>query len=92
MSTWVWGYLVWSLWLVLFLVLELTGLVRVVPWVTLSETAWHAERTYPVLYVLLGGFLIGLAVHIGTGVAFWKAMAFGLLVAAAGRWLNGWKV
>lgn len=91
MTRWNWSYLVWSLWLLEFLVLELSGLWRIVPWVTLSETSWHAEDTYRVLYVVLCGFLLGLTVHIISHVSFWRAMVFGLAVAALAHFLNGWK-
>ncbi|HZT91248.1 MAG TPA: hypothetical protein VFA05_04335 [Gaiellaceae bacterium] len=85
---WVWSYGVWAGWLFAFLALELAGLWRVVPWVTLSETSWHAERTYPVLYVALCGFLIGLNLHIVLRVSLWRAVLFGLVVAAGAHLLN----
>lgn len=89
MMHWNWSYAVWSAWLLEFLLLELLGVFRVGPWVTLSETSWHAEDTYHVLYKLLAGFLLGLSAHITlrlTGnhhITLWKAVAFGMMVAFA---------
>ena len=80
---WAASYAVWAGWLAAFLILELSGLWRWVPWVTLSETSWHLEEAYPVLYTLLGGFLLGLNVHIVFHIPFWRAMLFGLIVAVA---------
>lgn len=81
MSKWVWSYGVWAVWIALFLVLELAGEFRIAPWVTLSETSWHAEDTYRILYVLLCGFLIGLTVHIGMKIPLWRAVVAGLIIA-----------
>ena len=81
MSRWVWGYVVYGLWLLLFLGLELPGYFREVPWVTLSETSWHAEATYRVLPSIMFGFLLGLSVHIRYRVPLWHAVAFGVMVA-----------
>lgn len=85
---WVWSYAVWSGWLLAFLALELAGLYRVGPWVTLSETSWHAQATYRWLIIPLFGFILGLSLHIGlrlsgTHVALWRAALFGMIVAAA---------
>lgn len=92
MTRWVASYAVWSAWLVLFLVLELMGLWRVGPWVTLSETSWHAQETYRWLVIPLFGFIMGLSVHIGlrlagTHVTLWRATLFGVIVAGALHWL-----
>lgn len=85
---WVWSYAIWSAWLLLFLVLELLGEFRVGPWVTLSETSWHAEDTYRILYELLCGFLVGLTLHIGMKVPLGRAVAYGIVVAVGGHLLN----
>jgi hypothetical protein len=64
---WDWDRIVWSLWIVQFIVLELLGVFHKVPWGSLSRFSWKLESLSPVLpYV----FLIGLAVllvHIVTG-------------------------
>lgn len=62
-----WTYLIWGGWLALFLVLELLAVFHAVPWVPLSDMAWHLERLSDVFRWV---FLIGLAVlmtHIVTG-------------------------
>jgi hypothetical protein len=89
-TKWVWCYIVWSAWIVLFLGLELSGLWRLTPWVTLSETSWHLEETYRWFYIAFAGFLIGLTVHIVMHVPFWRAMLFGFGVAILAHVLNGW--
>lgn len=88
MTRWVWSYAVWAAWIILFLLLELPGNFRVVPWVTLSETSWHAEHTYPVVRALLEAFLIGLTIHIVFEITLWKSQLFGLVVAVGGYFLN----
>lgn len=72
---------VWASWLLLFLVLELTAFAGVVPWATLSSTAWWNERLHPILKTLLFGFLIGLAVHIRFGTGLWRTTAGGVVIA-----------
>lgn len=91
MSRWAWCYLIWAAWLVAFLGLELTGFWRLVPWITLSETSWHIEETYPYAYMAFAGFLIGLTVHITCHVSFWRAMTFGFGVAILAHFCNHWK-
>lgn len=81
MPKWDWSYTVWSLWLLLFLALELPGEFKLVPWVTLSETSWHAETTYRILRTILFGLLLGLAVHIRFRTPLWHAEAGGLVIA-----------
>lgn len=59
-----WSYAVWGAWVALFLVLEFLGLFRVVPWISLSETAWSIENLSAWIKVLmLAGFVV-LTVHI----------------------------
>lgn len=87
------SYLVWSLWLLAFVVLELLGVYRVFGWVTLSETSWTAQREHPWLTVPLFGFLVGLSFHIALRlglhqhVTLWRATLFGVIVAAALHWI-----
>ena len=54
-----WSYAIWGGWFAAFVVLEFLGLFRVVPWVTLSETAWAVEGLSTWLKIL---FLAGLTV------------------------------
>ena len=66
-SEWDWDLIVWPLWIGAFLVLELLGIFRKVPWTSLSRFAWKLESLSPVLPYL---FMVGLAlllVHIVTG-------------------------
>lgn len=56
--------IVWGSWLLLFLVLELLGLYRVFPWVTLSETVWDLEAKYRILACLIAGGLFVLTLHL----------------------------
>lgn len=73
--------LVWALWLLLFLVLELGAFFGVAPWRTLSETSWLNEREYPILKTLLLGFLIGLGVHIRWQTGLLRTTIGGMLIA-----------
>jgi hypothetical protein len=84
--TWRWSYIVWTAWIALFLLLELPGLWRLAPWVTLSETAQHVEHTYPIVRAALFGFLSGLLVHIVFDVKFSRAMMAGLLFSFAAHY------
>ena len=81
MSRWVWSYGVWGIWLGAFLVLELLGEFGAAPWVTLSQTAWHLEDWFRLLYVLLCGFLIGLTIHIGMKIDLGRAVIAGMIIA-----------
>lgn len=56
--------LVWSRWLLGFLVWELSGDLPYTPWRTLGETAWDVEQEYPGTQRELEDFLLGLAIHI----------------------------
>jgi len=73
----VWGIVI----LVLGLAVELVGLNRVAPWVTLSETAWWIEKAVPIMQSVFFGFLIGLAVHIRFHTKFGHAELGGILIA-----------
>lgn len=59
----VWSLIYWGIWLVLFLVPEVLGLERVVPWVTLSETVGWLERGRLLLADLVCAFVVGVAIH-----------------------------
>ena len=79
MKSWNASYVVWVAWLVLFLVLELTPYVWAgCPWTRLSDTSWHAERSYPVVRAIMLGFLVGLCIHIVYRVPMLQAQVFGL--------------
>jgi hypothetical protein len=73
--------LVWAGWLLLFLVLELTAVFKVAPWVTLSETSWLNEKQYPILRTILFGFLLGLGVHIRFQTGLWRTTLGGMMIA-----------
>ena len=78
---------IWAAWLLLFLVLELSGFFKVAPWTTLSSTAWANEKTYPILKTILFGFLIGLAVHIRFSTGLWKTTLGGTAIALVFNYL-----
>lgn len=61
-----------------------------VPWVTLSDTSWHAEATYRILRPLLFGFLLGLLIHIVFRTPFWASMLFGIGVAVLASLFHFW--
>lgn len=90
MTRWVWSYAYWGgVWLLAgFLVAELLGEFRLVPWVTFSETVWHATRTYPWVGPLVFATLIFLSVHFLYHREVWKSAAYGLVVAAVAHWLD----
>lgn len=73
--------IVWAVWLILFLVLELAAFFNLAPWHTLSETSWLNENEYPILRTVLFGFLIGLAVHIRFETGLWRTTLGGTLIA-----------
>lgn len=73
--------LIWSLWLLLFLALELAAFFGVAPWMTLSSTSWANERLHPILRTVLLGFLIGLGVHIRFQTGLLRTSLGGLLIA-----------
>ena len=79
--------LVWALWILLFLGLEIPAAAGIVPWDTLSRTSWLDERLYPILRTLLFGFLIGLAVHIRFATGLGRTTLGGVLVAVVLNYL-----
>lgn len=81
--TWVWGYLWWGLaWLGCgFLAAELLAFYGVAPWPTLSETVWHAVRTYPWLAQPIFATMVFLTAHFLYHRPIWQSAAFGLLIA-----------
>jgi hypothetical protein len=82
-SKWVWSYIVWGAgWLGLFLVAELLGEFRLAPWVTLSETVWHTDKTYPYVATTLFAVLLGLMAHFFYNRPLWTSILFGLVVSA----------
>lgn len=78
---WAWSYVVWGLWILLFLALELPGDWRWVPWVTLSETSWHLEAYSWAIHAVFFGFLIGLCIHIVFHGPLWRSELVGMLVS-----------
>lgn len=84
MSRWVWGYIWWgAIWIgLIFLVPELLAAARLTPWPTLSQTTWHAIRTYPIVAAALFGLLIGLAAHLLYQRPLLTSLLFGIFVAA----------
>jgi hypothetical protein len=83
-----WSYAVWGGWLVVFLLLELPGNQRWVPWVTLSETVWALEaRGWP-LKALVLGLTVGLVVHFVFQTNLVKAEAVSVVVALAAHLIN----
>lgn len=73
--------IVWAVWLLAFLALELPAALHVTPWDTLSRTSWLDEQKYPFLKTLLFGFLIGLAVHIRFATGLWRTTLGGTAIA-----------
>lgn len=84
MNRWVWSYLYWGfVWMFCgFLIPELIGEYVRRPWVTLSETVWHAER-YPFVASGVFALLIGLIAHFLYSRPLWASLLFGVLVALA---------
>ena len=85
MSKWVWSYTYWGgAWLLLgFLTAELAGYFRIAPWVTLSETVWHSDQTYPWVATLLFATLLGLMAHFFYHRPLWASLLFGIVVSVA---------
>lgn len=73
--------LVWAIWLIAFLVLELGAEFGLAPWYTLSRTSWLDEKLYPILQTILFGFLIGLAVHIRFSTGLLRTTIGGIVIA-----------
>ena len=70
MSTEVWSYVIYGIWFLAWVVLELLGLERArtkVPWWTLSETGWSLERRHSAFKLLFYAGLSILTVHIAFG-------------------------
>lgn len=67
MDKWHWGALVYGLWFLLWLVLELVGLRRNTPWPTLSDEAWWAQRKFKLVRIILPLGLAILTIHIAAG-------------------------
>ena len=55
------GYIVWGAWAAIFLVLEVIGEIRVLPWRTLSETSWGLESKSHWVSILLIAVLVVIA-------------------------------
>ena len=83
-----WSYAVWGGWVLLFLLLELPGDWRWVPWVTLSETSWDLEAKNWLIHALFFGFLIGLAIHIVFKGPMWRTQLLGLAAALLTHYVN----
>lgn len=60
--------LVWAVWFAAFVVLELLAVFNVVPWQTLSSTAWGIEKLSDIAKIVILAGLVVLTVHI---VAHW---------------------
>lgn len=68
MDKWHWGALVYGLWFLLWLIIELIGWrARKAPWPTLSEEAWWAQRRYRLLRIVIPLGLAILTIHIAAG-------------------------
>jgi hypothetical protein len=87
-TKWGWSYLVWGAWALLFLVLEIPGNWRWVPWVTLSETSQRLEDLSTPVRIGAFALLIMLVAHIVFRGGFLRASAFGLVVAIAAHLVN----
>ena len=73
--------IIWGLWIVLFLALEIPAALHLVSWDTLSQTAWLDEQKYTILKTILFGFLIGLGVHIRFGTGLLRTTVGGIVIA-----------
>ena len=91
MTRWVWSYAYWgAIWLgVGFLAAELLGYFRLAPWVTLSETVWHADQTYfPYVASGLFALMLGLMAHFFYHRPLWQSLLFGLVVSVSAHLLD----
>lgn len=80
----------WSIWIFLgFLLPEILAGLHILPMMTLSRTSWDEEARFPIMRVILFGFLIGLCIHIVFRTSLWKTE----LAALAATFLIhlGWK-
>lgn len=80
---------IWTLWLLLFLALEIPAALGIAPWDTLSRTSWMNEALYHWLRPVLWGFLVGLTTHICYGTDLWKAVVGGIVIAVVVHFLWG---
>jgi hypothetical protein len=55
--------LLWLLWIVVFLAIELTAAANHKTGDTLSEWVWHVCTAHPVVYFPFAGFLVWLVLH-----------------------------
>lgn len=65
-----WSYVVYGLWFLAWVILEVLGWKRGktrVPWKTLSETSWALEKRFTFLRLAFLAGLVILAVHIVFG-------------------------
>jgi hypothetical protein len=83
-----WSYAVWGAWALLFLLLEIPGQLRWVPWVTLSETSERIQDLLPLTKIFFFALLVMLVAHIVFRGGFVRASAFGLVVAVAAHLVN----
>ena len=86
--------IVWGTFLLGLVALEILGIYHVFGLITLSGTSWADQDKHKWLAPLLFGFLLGLVLHItflvaGHHIALWRAVAVGLIVAFAAKWLLG---
>ena len=56
--------IVWGLWLLAFLIIELPAAFGWTPWRTLSETSWNVEQWWEPTRIILEVFLAVLLLHI----------------------------
>lgn len=88
-AVWLWSYLYWGVaWLLLgFLAAELAGYFRLAPWVTFSETVWHAE-THPLVAPVVFATLLALIAHFLYHKPLWASVIFAVVVAASAHLLD----
>lgn len=72
------GLAVWAGWIVVFLALELPAHWGLVPWPTLSRTAWDAETSWHPASLFFEAFLLVLLAHI-----VWRLNAAALIAVVA---------
>jgi hypothetical protein len=60
-----WGYLIWGTWFFLFVIPELLATIGyLVPWPTLSTTAWNLQRHSSWFSILILAGMTVLTIHI----------------------------
>ena len=67
--------IVWMIWVSMFLVLEMLAVFDVVPWNTLSWTAWQSQARWPILGLVFAGGLFVLILHIVIPGSSWPRRA-----------------